>query len=162
MSLQLQLATWSLGVRILFVSCLALLAGCGGERRLDVSVVRGRVSYQGQGVPKATVIFHPQGEAAEKLGKMRPFAYTDDDGNFQIKTYVEGDGAPAGDYRVSIVAPAKRPPGGGVKDVVREEPVVEPTVALPPPLCQKYLNVDTAGISVTVKEGENELAPFEL
>lgn len=142
----------------------ALAAGCGGERRLDVSVVRGKVLYQGEGVPKATVIFHPQGAAADRLGKMRPFAYTDSAGNFQVKTYVEGDGAPPGDYRVSLVAPSAPPPsGGGTKDQRPDQPADSgPSVVVPAAIAEKYLDPEVSGIEVVIREGENDLRPFEL
>ncbi len=61
---------------------LSLSAGCGGKDRLAVNPVRGRVEYQGQGIPGAVVIFHPQEDANEKAKKMRPFAYADAEGNF--------------------------------------------------------------------------------
>src|SRR4051794_30863201 len=83
---------------------LILTGGCGGKKRLDVFPVHGRVTYAGQGIPQAVVIFVPTGDTADVLKKMRPFAYADRQGNFTLKTYVDGDGAPAGKYRVCIVA----------------------------------------------------------
>jgi hypothetical protein len=143
----------------------AVSIGCSRSDRLEVAPVRGRVEYQGQGVPNATVIFHPQNDVSEKAQKMRPFAYADGDGNFQLKTYVDNDGAPLGTYRVSIIAGAGKtedergaaPPEAGQAPA---PPARGPRV--PPEIAQKYRNVDTAGIQVTVKEGENILEPFAL
>jgi hypothetical protein len=138
------------------------LTGCG-DGRLDVAPVRGRVVHGGKGVPRAVIIFHPSEELAEQAGKMKPFAYADDEGNFQLKTYVDGDGAPPGDYRVSIIA--RSSPGGRrpAKDApVGEQPTVGAAVRIPPEISNKYGNVDTSGIQVTVHEGENDLEPFVL
>jgi hypothetical protein len=130
---------------------------------LTVSPVRGRVLYKGRGVPRATVIFFPQGETAEAVGKMRPFAYADDEGNFAVKTYVEGDGAPTGEYRVSIIAASMPVQKGPTKDQASGAADSPATgVQIPPAVTQKFGNVDTAGIRVQVQEGENNLDPFEL
>jgi hypothetical protein len=142
---------------------LALGGGCGGKNRLDVAPVHGRVVYNGQGVPRAVVIFHPSEDADERAKKMRPFAYADDSGNFQLKTYVDDDGAPPGTYRVSIIA---RSSGGSrpSKDEGPSDQLSAPGAAIriPPQITQKYANVDTSDIEVTVEEGENNLEPFVL
>jgi hypothetical protein len=145
---------------LLFLS-LAPAVGCG-DGRLDVAPVRGRVTFGGQGVPRAVVIFHPGAEAAEELGKMRPFAYADSDGNFEIKTYVDGDGAPPGEYRVSIIARSSRPRRGPSKDNRIPEGSAGPAINIPPQVSKKYSDVDTSGIKVTVVKGENNLEPFVL
>jgi hypothetical protein len=119
--------------------------------------------YQGKGVPLAVVIFHPSEDAPEEARKMRPFAYGDADGNFEVKTYVEGDGAPPGEYRVSIIARSTGPAGRPSKDApVAEQVVTGAPVRIPPAVSVKYGNVDTSGIKVTVHEGENNLEPFVL
>lgn len=140
-----------------------LLAGGCGDGRFEVSPVRGRVVYKGQGVPMAVVIFHPSEDAPEQARKMRPFAYGDVDGNFELKTYVDGDGAPPGEYRVSIIARSVGPSRGPRKDApVAEQAAVAAPIRIPPAVSQKYSNVDTSGIKVTVQEGENNLEPFVL
>jgi len=119
--------------------------------------------YQGQGVPDATVIFFPASEAAEKAKKLRPFAYADGDGNFEIKTYVEGDGAPLGKYRVSIIAVSRGAPSNRGKDApANDANSAAKVVSIPMEVTKKYGNVETSGIEVTVHEGENNLEPFVL
>lgn len=152
----------TLVLRIAALCALAVSPGCGKPARLEVAPVKGRVVYKGQGIPKATVIFIPQGESAENVGKIRPFAYADDAGNFQMKTYVDGDGAPPGDYRVSIVAFSS---GGAPR--TKDGPVgaaAAPAsgVRIPPAISKKFADVETAGLSVTIHEGENNLDPFDL
>jgi hypothetical protein len=141
------------------VLMLVFSSGCKGKDRLDVSPVRGQVVYSGKGVPNATVIFHPVDPADERAAKMRPFAYADGEGRFEVKTYVTGDGAPPGKYRVSIIAPAD-----GLPTRRKGQPTEASgsPVRIPPAIIQKYRNVDTAGIEVEIHEGENNLEPFEL
>jgi hypothetical protein len=141
---------------------LLVVGGCGGKERVDVSPVRGSVVYNGQGVPNATVIFFPLDVADETARKMRPFAYADAQGRFEVKTYVTGDGAAPGKYRVSIVATSGPPPSGSKERRADEPLAAVPGVTVPPAVVAKYANVDTAGIEVEIQEGENNLEPFEL
>lgn len=164
---------WHNGVRrgihgaIVLMGAMAILtptSGCG-KHRLDVAPVHGRVVYKGQGVPRAIVIFHPEGDVVEQAKKMRPFAYADNDGNFQLKTYVEDDGAPPGEYRVTIIAASS---GGGTGKRIKDESSIEQSASpargasIPPAITKKYANLDTAGIKVTIHDGENSLEPFVL
>lgn len=142
---------------------LATDIGCAKKSRLGVAPVHGSVTYKGQGVPNAIVIFFPIEETAEVVKKIRPFAYADGDGSFDLKTYVKGDGAPPGKYRVSIVAVAgasAAPSGHDSPQGASSGP--KTAVAIPPEVVKKYGNVETAGLQVTVQEGENKLAPFTL
>jgi hypothetical protein len=144
-------------VSLISIASLAIvsIAGCRGKDRLAVNPVRGQVVYHGHGVPNATVIFHPLGEAAEQLQKMRPYAYADRDGRFELKTYVTGDGAPPGEYEVGIIAIA-----GSDRDSPQNPQSSSTT--LPRELVQKYANQKTSGIKVTVEPGVNNLDPFVL
>jgi hypothetical protein len=159
----------SYGLRALawaLTSCVALLAtslvGCGNKARLPVNPVHGRVLYKGQGVPRATVVFFPDGDAANLVGNVRPFAYTEADGSFDVKTYVGGDGAPPGDYRVSITTFYASPKRGPVKDALVGEEAPQTFVQIPKPISEKFANIESAGIKITIQEGENNLDPFEL
>lgn len=94
---------------------------------------------------------------------MRPYAYVDGQGNFEIKTYREGDGAPPGRYRVMILV-ASTPTTSSLKDKPPGEPENPSAQALniPPGVIQKYGNAETSGIEVTIDKGENNLEPFVL
>jgi hypothetical protein len=144
--------------------CLASTTGCGKEARVKVAPVRGRVIYRGQGVPKAAVIFFPGEDVVEKAKKMRPFAYTDAQGNFELETYADGDGAPLGAYRVSIVAVSNTTAPKFQKDRRPGEAstISAPPIAIPSEVTKKYGSVDSSGIQVTVHDGENNLDPFAL
>lgn len=132
---------------------IALCSGCGGDDRLEVNPIRGQVTYLGRGVPNATVVLHPIGSAADQLQKMRPYAYVDDQGRFEIKTYVTGDGAPPGEYEVAIITAV----GGD-----RDDPQASRGVGLPRNVVQKYADQKTSGIKIRVEPGPNELEPFVL
>lgn len=143
---------------------IALVVGCGTKTRLEVAPVSGRVEYQGQGVPRATVIFHPTGKAVEGAKRLRPFGYADDGGNFKMKTYVTDDGAPPGEYQVTIIAASAPSANSGPS---KDGPVVETTPAtagpkIPPAVSAKYANVETSGITVEIKEQDNQLEAFQL
>jgi hypothetical protein len=140
----------------LLAVCFAFVVAAGCEEgRLQVNPVHGQVTYKGQGVSNATVIFFPTGPVAEQLKKMRPYAYADQNGRFSLKTYVTGDGAPPGQYRVGIIAVVG-------SDRESNDGSQRKSAALPRMLVQKYGNHETSGIEVTVEPGENNLEPFEL
>ena len=93
---------------------------------------------------------------------MRPFAYADDNGNFKLKTYVSDDGAPPGEYRVSIVAASTNPAGLSKDAPIQDEAPTMAAVMIPQTISKKYGNVETAGITVLIKPEGNQLEPFQL
>jgi len=79
------------------------LAGCRTSeadhwtaRQRPTFPVTGEVTFRGSPVAGAHVTFHPREEGPAAFG------VTDDDGNFTLQTYSEADGAPAGDYTVTV------------------------------------------------------------
>jgi len=84
---------------ILLASTLAavslLAAGCGSKNKLHK--VEGVVKNKGEPVAGATVQFLPEkGEGTPAT------ALTGDDGSFRLSTFSTGDGAKAGDYKVTV------------------------------------------------------------
>ncbi|MFG0332315.1 MAG: carboxypeptidase regulatory-like domain-containing protein [Maioricimonas sp. JB049] len=78
-------------------------AGCGGssgdkwtEGRPETVRVTGVVTLNGEPLDGATVAFEPQGGVHAAYGR------TDEKGRFVLTTFVDGDGAVAGGYVVSI------------------------------------------------------------
>lgn len=67
--------------------------------RPPVYPVQGRVLYEGKPAAGAVVILHSTDEAAKAS---RPHARTDANGEFELTTYVAGDGAPAAAYVVTV------------------------------------------------------------
>src|SRR5262245_9309643 len=87
---------------LLLLGALALwAAGCGsGRRAVDPAsgqVVAGKDKKPATG---AMVMFHPVHEDGGPIYK--PVAYVDEQGQYQLTTYTKGDGAPAGEYVVTL------------------------------------------------------------
>jgi hypothetical protein len=101
----------------------------------------------------ALVVFHPVDPARAKTGG-NPFGKVRDDGTFALTTYAEGDGAPEGEYGVTIDwRPAPRDQklslgdGGG---------------AGPSKLNPKYGNPQQPVLRATVKVGEANQFTFDV
>lgn len=132
---------------------LALLAaaGCGKpEGRMDVYPVSGTVLIDGQPAAGADVVLHPTFPLSDKDADY-PRAGVGEDGRFTISTYDEGDGAPAGTYKVSIFR-------GG--DSESESLQAKKSREADP--LKGYKDPEKSGLTITVKEESNELPPFDL
>lgn len=86
-----------------------LLSSCGddvqrGDPRLDVYAVHGSLFVNGKPAKDAAVYLHPTVPHQNPNSKtpISSAGRVDADGGFKIRTYEEGDGAPAGDYKISI------------------------------------------------------------
>jgi hypothetical protein len=118
-----------------------LAAGCSdsGPKRLEVFPTTGQVTFQGRPATGAWVVFYPiSGDTALPC----PKAQVDGQGNFALTTYDREDGAPAGEYVVTLEL---RPPvnvGGDIE--------AGPNV-LPP----QYSNPETTNIVATIAAGPN-------
>src|SRR5262245_589838 len=80
-------------------AALAFLAGCSSDRK-PVYPVSGQVLFNDRPLKKVVVSFHPVDAA--NFPRERPNADTDEDGRFKLHTYLTGDGAPEGEYRVTF------------------------------------------------------------
>jgi len=132
-----------------------LVTGCGdsGPKREGPPTypVSGVVTHGGAAVQGATVRFERADGSGASTGR------TDAQGKYVLATFEPGDGAPAGDYRVTIV---KMEGGGGAEAVLEEDPnytgaeeaeEVEVKNVLP----EQYANAETSGLTATVTEGTN-------
>jgi hypothetical protein len=105
---------------------------------------------KGAPLPGATIVLVPTSEGAESATGL-----SDDSGKFSLSTYVAGDGARPGDYRVKVMkydSPAANPGG---KNLTYEEeqnapdtevearPVAPPRSLIP----KKYESETTSGIT---------------
>ena len=86
----------------LLMLTMTLLSGCSkpDADRLDVHPVAGRVTFNGNPASGALVVFHPKDPT---VGELKPNARVDQQGNYSLSTYSAGDGAPAGDYAVTVI-----------------------------------------------------------
>lgn len=137
--------------RIAVGTCLlvaTIATGCGeGPDWPKCHSVSGRVLVDGKPAVRATVKFTATGTAPD--GKTySPSTLTDDDGAFRLTTFESGDGAPAGDYTVTVIATYLVKGGQDI-----------PVADL---LNGRYADPTQSRLKVTVKEGENALPPFDL
>jgi hypothetical protein len=133
---------WSLAlvVSALFVS------SCGESGRRPVYPVHGRVLFEGAPIANAQVVLHPLAE--DKTNPVRPTGRAAPDGSLTLTTYTAGDGAPEGEYAVTVEL--RRRPADSEGDVSQS--------VLP----ARYSKADTSPLRVRIDKGTNELAPFEL
>jgi hypothetical protein len=93
--------------KLCFVYCATalLLSACASDGRKPVYPTHGQVfDKQHQPAVGALVVFHPA--AADDADLNKPRAYVEEDGSFALTTYTQGDGAPEGEYIVTVVWPA--------------------------------------------------------
>jgi hypothetical protein len=108
--------------------------------------VTGRVQLDGCPTPGALIVFHLVNPETKKLTRAGD-ALAEADGSFVLSTYRANDGAPAGDYVVTVQ------PGAALYDGVgKAEQGVLP---------EKYAKAATSPLRALVKEGKNEFV-FEL
>ena len=114
------------------------LFGNGG--RVRVYPAQGKAAYEGKPMHNATIFLHPIN--VKNPLHPRPQATVDEEGNFVLTTYRKGDGAPVGEYKVTVQWFSSDTPTGMPKNV------------LPP----KYAKPDTSDITVRIEEGKGEPA----
>ncbi|MCA9088148.1 MAG: hypothetical protein KDA90_05860 [Planctomycetaceae bacterium] len=133
-----------------------LALGCGraavDPQARDVYPVAGTITYQGRPICDGVVRFHPVKEFDDGKPFILPRGVVDEEGNMIVSTYGTGDGAPAGEYRLSI---SWQGPLEGVDE--DEEDL------LPELIPRKYRNPETSGLYCVVSEiPENLIPPVEL
>jgi hypothetical protein len=85
-----------------------LLPSCGSSRK-PLFPVTGHVYLKHKPVAGATVILHPVNATPGDM--VKPAGQVDEQGEFKLSTYTRGDGAPEGDYVVTVEwrAPKRSP-----------------------------------------------------
>ncbi|AMV20788.1 hypothetical protein [Planctomyces sp. SH-PL14] len=129
-----------------------VLTGCGGGPKTDRPATvpaHGVVTYRGEPVPEAVVVFQPSAH------KYAAAATTDAEGKFDLKAFPPESGAVPGAYRVTLMKISQ-------DDVVYEKKarrsVPQPKSLIP----AKYADPTKSGLTVEISaEGAEELR-FEL
>jgi hypothetical protein len=123
----------------------ALCQGCGGEQwQAETYPASGRITINGEPPEGAVVELHATDEGPD-VRNSRPWAVVEEDGTFTLSTYERGDGAPPGEYAVTV----KWPPD-----------VSQPSLA--DRLAGAYARPEQSRWEVTISEGENQLPPIEI
>ena len=131
------------------ILCLVALAGvsflgCGGVDRPATTSAGGTVTYQGQPVEGAQVMFAPRDARVAT-------ATTDSRGRFQLATFAPGDGAVVGEHQVTVSKHKKKNPHD-------TSPYAETISVLPP----RYQRAAQSGLTAKITaEGPNDF-PLEL
>jgi hypothetical protein len=134
--------------RVFAVTLLALACASCSSKSSQTGVtkpvhpVRGKLFVAEKPAVGAFVLFIPVNEPPDSPVP-RPRATVQEDGSFQLSTYGENDGAPVGDYRITVV--------WGVDGRDDEDR-----------LQGRYADPDRSGLKHTVKEGPNEIPAFKL
>jgi hypothetical protein len=139
-------------IRRLAPVCIAfvcVVAGCASKRTGPLCYpVHGKVTLKGRPLAEAVIVLHRMGRDVE--GNQKPLAYSDAAGNFSFTTFNQNDGAPPGEYAITVELRALEMRG--------EEPVRSGPNTLPP----KYAKANTSGLKCTIVEGENQIPPIEI
>lgn len=123
------------------------LASCGkADSRKPTFPVAGKVLLaDGKPAENATIVFHPVNESGADV--VKPRGKVGADGSFKLTTYDGDDGAPAGDYRVTVELWLSS--GRGDEG---------PSNRLP----EKYARPEKSELTATVNAGPTELKTIQL
>jgi hypothetical protein len=133
---------------ISFAFC--LLAGCSGQSKdpphVPVYPVEGKLIVSGRLAGNSRVVFHPV-DKGDSIS-LRPVANTRPDGTFQLMTYAAGDGAPAGEYIVTVV---------WLNESIPIDECEGLDLTAHDRLCGRYADPATSQIRATIRPERNEI-----
>lgn len=121
------------------------LSGCGHEAQKTVYAVEGKLLIGGRPAANANLAFHPAGKSPAKVC---PVATTGTDGSFRLTTYRTADGAPEGEYVVTVLWP---------DDSIEYDECECPDPAQHDRLAGVYAHARTSPLRATVRAERNEL-----
>jgi hypothetical protein len=139
-------STTALAAFVVTIGCSKNEAG-----RLQVYPASGKVTIKGQPVEGARVALFGSAPELTGPGTVVPVGTTDANGAFQLRSYEPEDGAPAGEFKVTVIWPEPIPPNV-------DQEMYKPKDRLG----GRYSNPQKSGLTATVPEGCGELPPFEL
>ena len=125
----------------------ALVSGCGKDKRPRLYPVKGMVRLNGEPGKDVNIMFTPVTPPEGDATPLSPAAVTDEEGRFQLMSFKPGDGAPAGDYQVTVIYPMHRY-NKHLSGIDR--------------LKGKFANPKTSGLTAKVEATSNDLPPFDL
>ena len=125
----------------------ALASGCSGQKGPRLYPVKGVVRINGELARDVNVMFTPVAPPQGGATPLSPAAVTGEDGSFRLMSFEPGDGAPAGDYQVTVIFPMNRF-NKHLSGIDR--------------LRGKFTNPKTSRLTAKVEPKSNELPPFDL
>lgn len=135
--------------KLVALALICFTAGCGNEMLPDQRVVfpaGGSILFRGKPIPDATVCLHPVTTPADGKPVYVSRGTVNEDGFFSVSTYARGDGAPPGEYRVSV---SWQGPLKGLSEDEQDR--------LKERLPRKYTSPESSGITVVIAEDTNLL-----
>jgi hypothetical protein len=133
-------------IAILFASC----SRPTGPAKKVCYPVKGQVFAGSQPAAGAMVIFHPDGSTPDDWPDGFPRAQVRADGSFEVGTYADNDGAPAGQYTVLITWTQ----GANSEDSEDTQMIDR--------LKGRYSDPTKSQLKATVNSGPTELPPIRL
>jgi hypothetical protein len=127
------------------------VAGCARtETRKPVFAISGKATFQNEPMAGAMISFHPLNDPGPRA--LRAQATVNRDGTFRMTTYDTGDGAPAGEYAVTVYWPSPRPakPKSADPSALGEEEEITPDR-----LKRQYAVPATTKLRAVVREEAN-------
>jgi hypothetical protein len=139
----------SIALLLTFAAGLAI-AGCspGGPPKKVCYPVKGELTVGGKPAEGATVMFQPQEADSTDWSAGYPRATVGADGKFEVSTYGENDGAPAGDYVILVTWPAPNP--------------ADEEASGPDRLGGRYVEPAKSKLTAKIEPRPNELPPIKL
>jgi hypothetical protein len=128
------------------------MAGCGKTESVRVAVhpVSGRLLVNGKPAERAVVSLNPSKPFPDPtLGSVLPYGLVQADGTFSIGTYTTDDGAPVGEYTVTVVWPTITIEGG--EEIFGQDR-----------LRKAFENPKQPATKFAVKDGENLVPTIDL
>lgn len=124
----------------------ACLTGCSSQPdwQADAYPTSGTVRINGETAINAFVMFHSLGGDVD-VRKSEPWGIVGADGVYHVSTYGDQDGAPLGEYAVTVTWPKN------MRDPYSSDR-----------MSNKFASKEKAPLVVTIAPGRNELPPIEL
>ncbi|MGO8747898.1 MAG: hypothetical protein ACLQNE_18135 [Thermoguttaceae bacterium] len=147
-------AAWS--ARVNRLMCAALLGtaaavGCRGTSPQFESrpafPVEGMVLVRGKPAEGVQVFLHP----SDPTQRGKPRGVTDAEGRFHLRTYRDGDGAPAGEYTVTVYWPDSSDTKAAVEERLPRDR-----------LGQRFMDPKSSPLRAAVSAAPTTLPPFEI
>jgi hypothetical protein len=134
------------GVFLALVASSAII-GCGKPAsKVAAYPAKGSITFKGQPTHGALITLHPK---APVENVPTPRANVGKDGTFTVTTFNGGDGAPEGDYILTVK---------WYKPIKKGNDLVSGPNIIPP----KYGAPQTSDVVVHIAAGENDLKPIKL
>ena len=127
-----------------------LLSGCQGTESSPALPYEGEVKINGKPISGATVIFHSKKTGDQEVS---PSGTTDENGKFRLTSNKEFDGAPAGDYAVTIT---------WFKSIIPAAKAREGDESIRNFLPAYLANPETSGLVASVQKDLSQTKSFDL